>query len=94
MRDAAQQALDVVRQTATPQTTPAPLGASRHTFGVRCAKNHVSWFDKREVCPADGTIHRSRMRKAGKDLDQLSLPCRTPGCGEIVVVPVDCEGYV
>lgn len=94
VREAAQQALDELRQTTAPQTTPVTLGTSRHTFGVRCAKHHVSWFDKREVCSANGTISRSRVQKAGKDLDQLSLPCRTPGCGETVVVPVDCEGYV
>ncbi|MBP1466197.1 toll/interleukin-1 receptor domain-containing protein [Candidatus Chloroploca sp. M-50] len=86
----AQQALASLSGQPAPEAPPA---ASRHTFGVRCPKGHVSWYDKREVCPASGTIPRSTVRKAGQDLDELLLPCRTAGCTETVVVRVDCEGY-
>jgi hypothetical protein len=88
---AAQQALDSLSGQVAQETPPAD---SRHTFGVRCPKGHVSWYDKREVCPADGKVARSAVRKAEQDLTELMLPCRTAGCPETVVVQVDCEGYV
>jgi TIR domain len=88
--DAARHALDSLSDQAAPETPP---DESRHTFGVRCAKGHVSWYDKREVCLADGKIARSAVRRADQDLTELMLPCRTAGCIETVVVRVDCEGY-
>ncbi|MBX0330683.1 toll/interleukin-1 receptor domain-containing protein [Oscillochloris sp. ZM17-4] len=88
--EAAQQALDSLSGQVAQEAPPAE---SRHTFGVRCPRGHVSWYDKREVCPADGRIARSAVRKAEQDLTELMLPCRTAGCPETVVVQVDCEGY-
>ena len=88
--EAAQHALDSLSGQVAQESSPAE---SRHTFGVRCPKGHVSWYDKRVVCPADGKIARNVVRKADQDLTELILPCRTAGCGETVVVRVDCEGY-
>ena len=60
-------------------------------FGVACARHHITYFDKREVCPESGTIVRRIVQKEDKELDRLWLKCGT--CGEEVVVEVDCEGY-
>ena len=64
---------------------------SRHMIGVRCINNHVTWFDKREICPASGTIKRLTVRRADQEFDELSLECGY--CDETTVVTVDCEGY-
>lgn len=72
---------------------PTPTIDSRHTFGVRCSKGHVSSFDKREVCPATNLVPRSVVPTAGKELDEMLLHCRTSGCPEQIVVRIDCGGY-
>lgn len=64
---------------------------SRHMFGVRCAKGHVTWFDKRRVCHDHTTFPRTLVRRADADLSELLLTCAQ--CGEQVKVRVDCEGY-
>ena len=54
-------------------------------------KGHVSYFDRRKICPPGGSVVRSVVRRDGKELDELLLKCKS--CGEEVVVEVDCEGY-
>ncbi len=66
---------------------------SRHIIGVRCAQGHVTYYDKRVVCRADGMVPRAVVLRDGKQIDQLRLRCTTGGCDEITVVEVDCEGY-
>jgi hypothetical protein len=69
---------------------PPPPESAReaaHIFGAPCAKGHITYFDKREVCSHQGTVVRRNQ------LDVLRLRCGTPGCGEWLTVEVDCEGY-
>lgn len=88
VRDISQRLLEAeAKKTAPP---PLPEG-SRHTFSVRCPNGHTHWFDKRRVCPDDGTLKRSRSTRGGKVLDDIYLKC--PECGTEIIVPVDCEGY-
>ncbi|MSP14407.1 MAG: toll/interleukin-1 receptor domain-containing protein [Chloroflexi bacterium] len=64
---------------------------SRHIIGARCRNGHVSYFDKRQICPPSSTFPRTILRRGGVDLDKMSLECQE--CGEELVVRVDCEGY-
>jgi hypothetical protein len=61
VRQAAQSVLD-----RTKQQTPSASSSSeaRHMVGVRCPNGHVTYFDKRVICAADGTISRLRMQRA------------------------------
>jgi hypothetical protein len=77
--------------SAPPQS--AASSEATHIFGVYCGKGHVTYFDKREVCPYDGLSTRSIVYRDTRQLDALYLSCGTPGCGERFVVEVDCEGY-
>ncbi len=66
--------------------------ASGHIFGVKCPRDgHVTYFDKRRVCPDSGTFVRRVVRRGGVELDEIYLKCEQ--CGQELVVPVDCEGY-
>jgi hypothetical protein len=91
VREAAQAVLDAVTQKGAPPAT-GPAG-SRHIFGVRCPNGHITYFDKRRVCPASGDFVRNVVRRAGVDLDKIHLKCGQAGCDQEMVVPVDCEGY-
>ena len=89
VREKAQEALDADSKKDTlPPVRPAD---SRHTFGARCRKGHITYFDKRLVCPANSHLMRDLMERAGKKLDALYLKCEQ--CGEVMVVHADCEGY-
>lgn len=90
---------DTVRhaaRAALAATQPAPQVArareTQHMVGVRCANGHISYFDRREICRAQGTLHRS-VERAGKTLDELILECTHPGCGAELKARIDCEGY-
>lgn len=93
VREKAQEVLDADAQGEA-TAAPRPLlrqEDSRHIFGARCKNGHVTYFDKRRVCPASSMYVRSHEERAGKMLDLLYLTCVQ--CGEEIVVPVDCEGY-
>lgn len=63
-------------------------------FGVTCANYHISYFDKRKVCPkSKEVIIRRVVQEDDKELDELILTCKTEGCGKKIKVRVDCEGY-
>lgn len=64
---------------------------SRHMIGARCKNGHVTYFDRRVICPDGGTFQRSVLRRGDKTLDDIRLKCDT--CGEFMIIPVDCEGY-
>lgn len=72
---------------------PAAQPQSRHNIGVRCPNGHVSYFNKREICGSDGVgfRHVRLVNRAGSNLDEIVLKCKT--CNEEMVVEVDCEGY-
>lgn len=96
VREKAQAALDAEAQRqAGPQAAPLLLHPedARHIFPVTC--NHcgqISYFDKRRVCSAQGTIIlRQARRSEKKELDTLELPCAH--CPNSIVALVDCEGY-
>ena len=88
VQEEAQAMLNAVAQKDVP---PVPENASRHTFGVRCQCGHVTYFDRRRVCPASSTFQRNIVRRADAELDEIYLPCEA--CDEEMVVRVDCEGY-
>ncbi|SRR6266567_2221245 len=92
VREQAQEVFDTSNGVATQPALPPD--ESRHFFGVRCEKGHISYFDKRLVCNATHPEKAWRkVQRAGKELDELHLPCQTPGCGAEVIARVDCEGY-
>jgi len=64
---------------------------SRHIFAVRCKKGHITNFDKRRVCVAQGMGVREHEEPAGTKLQKLVLKCKE--CGEELPVSIDCEGY-
>lgn len=64
---------------------------SRHIFAVRCKKGHISYFDKRRVCAAQGEGVREHEKPADTKLQKLVLKCKE--CGEELPVSIDCEGY-
>jgi hypothetical protein len=73
--------------------TPAPFaaGEAQHMFPVQCPQcQHVTYFDKRRVCGADGVVKRVVWR-GGVALDELLLRCERCGCE--MTHAVDCEGY-
>lgn len=90
VRQAAQTVLDTTKQQ-TPAASPS--SEARHMVGARCSKGHVTYFDKRAICTSDGRIKREIVQRAEQDLDQIYLTCGTAGCGEPLVIRVDCEGY-
>ncbi len=74
------------------QGRPPSSGAdSRHVFGARCPNGHVTYFDKRRVCPASSTLMRHVVRRAEAELDEIYLKCAE--CDAEMVAPVNCEGY-
>lgn len=85
VREKAQDVLDAAMQ---PPPTPMRPQDSRHWFGARCKNGHVSYFDRRVVCSAKRSLVRGE-----KEPDELLLTCTTPGCGVVMAVDVDCEGY-
>lgn len=90
VRDDARAALDRLN----PQPPAGLPGSpdSRHIFGARCRNGHVSYFDRREVCPASGSVIRRRtVMRGGAEIDELILKCRE--CGEELTAHVDCAGY-
>jgi hypothetical protein len=91
IREAAQAVLD--RHSDQGKTVKLEAGESRHMIGLRCPNHHISYYDKREICPASAQFKRNLVRRAGQDVDELSLPCRHPGCNQVVVVTVNCGGY-
>jgi len=88
VRELAQAVLDSELHRNSP---PSDRETSRHIFGVRCPDGHVTYFDRRRVCPDSGTFVRNVVRRAGAELDEIALECRE--CGHEMFVTVDCEGY-
>ncbi len=73
-----------------PTASQQQQNATPHLFGVSCSKGHITYYDKRYVCRRANTIVRGDQ---GTKLDTLALSCDTVGCGERIIVEVDCEGY-
>ncbi len=86
VREKAQDVLKAATQQQTP-SPPAPTRPqdARHLFGVRCKNEHITTLDRRQVC--------SQRKEIMRGLDELILTCSVPGCGVVIAVDVDCEGY-
>lgn len=89
VREMAQAVLDAEATRQQPMIRPSP--EPRHVFGVRCPSGHVTYFDKREVCPSSGMVVRNVVERTDLRLDELYLKCKA--CGADVTPRVDCEGY-
>ncbi len=64
----------------------------QHMLGVRCPNGHVTYFDKRRICTEETIFVRNPARdEAGRELDELALPCSQ--CDAVIKVWVDCRGY-
>ncbi|MBI3943713.1 MAG: toll/interleukin-1 receptor domain-containing protein [Chloroflexi bacterium] len=81
---------DARRRTITPRLPLSPAD-SRHTIGVRCRHNHISYFAKHRICPAKSSTTRTVLHRGGMEVDEIHLKCQV--CGEDMVVRVDCQGY-
>ncbi len=76
------------------QSTPTSVRPEEmlHKFGAKCPNGHVTYFDKRRVCPPSRVKgYRNLVQRGGAEIDELALPCGN--CGVVMIVPVDCEGY-
>jgi hypothetical protein len=93
VRDKAQEVLvaDAKRDEVPPPPPFLNLGDASDIIGVRCSKGHISSFNVRRACTEKlSPVHR-RVQRAGKELDELEFTCKT--CNEVMMVPIDCEGY-
>src|SRR5205807_2008371 len=52
IRERAKEILDIQFKE---ETSLPNLEESRHTFGIKCPKGHIIYFDKRQICPSIGT---------------------------------------
>jgi TIR domain len=88
VRNAAQAAVD---QATARGLRPANGSEARYIFARRCPNGHVTYFDKRSVCPHSSTFVRKLVRVGEANLDEIYLRCGQ--CDAEMVVRVDCEGY-
>ncbi len=92
VRDKAQEVLDAdtKQHAGQPQLPLLRPADAQYTFGVRCSKGHMSYFNKKHVCSEKlSPVHR-RLQRAGAELDEIELTCKV--CGETMIVRIDCEG--
>jgi hypothetical protein len=89
LREAARAVLNADEARRNPPTVTSPT----YVFSARCPKGHLSYYDKRVYCPKQGNITRRAVVRAGKDVDEVLLKCKTSGCVEEFFVEVDCKGY-
>lgn len=62
-------------------------GEAQHMVGVKCPRGHTHYYDKRRLCPDDGT----GMRMRDELLDVIAVTC--PTCDVKFQVKLDCTGY-
>jgi DNA-directed RNA polymerase subunit RPC12/RpoP len=92
VREKAQEVLDADKKETTPSRPILRPDDSRHMIGVRCKQcGHVTYFDRRCICPAQSQIVRKLTQRTGKELDEMELPCER--CNHKILTHVDCEGY-
>lgn len=58
----------------------------------RATDGHVTYFDRRVVCPDSGTSVRRAVQRAGKELDEIYLKCGEARCPHEMVVRVRLRG--
>jgi hypothetical protein len=68
---------------------PPENETNKHIFQAICPKGHVQNYDKREVCPKNGSTYLGRK---GKCQSEVLLTCKECQIG--FYVEIDCEGYV
>lgn len=68
------------------ETTTTP-DATEDRFAFKCSKGHISWYNRQDACAKYRVVYRGE-----KGLNTLALPCRSPGCGLVVKVQVNCGG--
>ncbi len=45
-----------------------------YVFGATCPNGHVSYYDKRKVCPKSGTVIRRVVFRGGREVEEIYLP--------------------
>jgi hypothetical protein len=89
LREAARAVLNADEARRNPPTVTSPT----YAFSARCPKGHVSYYDKRVYCQKQGNVTRRSVARAGKNVDEVLLKCRTSSCNEEFFAEVDCKGY-
>jgi len=89
LREAARAVLSADEARRNPPTMTSPT----YVFSARCSKGHLSYYDKRTYCPKQDNVTRRSVARAGKNVDEILLKCRTSGCDEEFFAEVDCQGY-
>ena len=85
VREAAQAALDADYKRRNP---PPP----DYVFGAKCPHcQHVSYLDKREVCPKLNQVDREVKIRDGVELDTITVICKH--CTKEFKTAIPCKGY-
>lgn len=62
-------------------------------IGVRCAHDHVSYYDRRRVCSGESVLMRVWEREGEREVEMFYVACRTPGCEQRVKLQIDCGEF-
>lgn len=85
VREAARAVLDADEKRRNP---PPP----DYVFGAKCPHcHHISYLDKREVCPKLTNLDREVKLRDGVELDTITVTCKH--CGKEFKTGVPCKGY-
>jgi hypothetical protein len=87
VRDDARQAL------SADDARSAPPKPADYIFGAVCPNGHTSYYDKRAVCPSNGTYMHRLVRRDEVQVDEVRLTCQEKTCRAEFYVVVPCEGY-
>ncbi len=71
---------------------PALAAPPDYVFGAKCQHcHHITYFDKRKVCPNQGNVTRGVIRRDGQELDNIQVTCEH--CSKDFMTLVPCKGY-
>lgn len=84
---------DARQALAADDARHSPPKSPDYVFGAKCPQGHVSYYDKRETCPKSSNVTRRTVWRDERNVDELLLRCKTPGCKQEFYVEVNCEGY-
>ena len=91
VRDKAQVLLDAEQKKTAPPSTQA-----KDMFPVVCPNKHTTYVNVRRLCAQpEQEVWRTygNHAHANKKEREFLVKCDTQGCGEVMSVYIDCEGY-